>query len=63
MGIRPGLSDHIQDNKKTLQFTLDEADRAAIEAVVKKGHELGTFLENKLLISLSILTIFLYLSG
>jgi aryl-alcohol dehydrogenase-like predicted oxidoreductase len=40
VGIRPGLSDHIQDNKKTLQFTLDDADREAIESVVKKGNSL-----------------------
>jgi hypothetical protein len=44
VGIRPGLSDHIQDNKKTLQFTLDDADRATIESVVKKGNSLRKYI-------------------
>lgn len=40
IGIRPGLSDHIEENKKTFSFALDAEDTAAIEAVVAKGKQL-----------------------
>jgi aryl-alcohol dehydrogenase-like predicted oxidoreductase len=37
IGIRPGLSDHTNDNLKVFQFTLDDDDRKLIEEVVAKG--------------------------
>eukprot|EP01122_Echinamoeba_exundans_P008851 TRINITY_DN3013_c0_g1_i2.p1 TRINITY_DN3013_c0_g1~~TRINITY_DN3013_c0_g1_i2.p1 ORF type:complete len:340 (+),score=75.59 TRINITY_DN3013_c0_g1_i2:21-1040(+) len=40
VGIRPGLSDHIESNTRTFSFELAAEDTAAIEAVVSKGKQL-----------------------
>jgi aryl-alcohol dehydrogenase-like predicted oxidoreductase len=40
IGIRPGLSDHIEENSKTFALNLDAEDVKAIEAVVAKGKKL-----------------------
>jgi aryl-alcohol dehydrogenase-like predicted oxidoreductase len=40
VGIRPGLSDHIESNQKTFSFELSSEDTAAIEAVLSKGKQL-----------------------
>jgi diketogulonate reductase-like aldo/keto reductase len=42
VGVRLGLKEHIDDNKKTFSFTLDQDDLAAIDAVQKKSRDLMT---------------------
>jgi len=37
IGVRLGLSSHIEDNKKVFAVNLDDADRIDIERVAKKG--------------------------
>jgi hypothetical protein len=40
LGIRPGLSDHVKENLKVFQFSLDNVDCNAIEQIVAKGYPL-----------------------
>ncbi|KAB2614967.1 perakine reductase [Pyrus ussuriensis x Pyrus communis] len=40
VGVRLGLSEHIQDCNAVFSFTLDEEDRSSIKEVTKKGKNL-----------------------
>jgi hypothetical protein len=40
VGARLGLAEHIADNARTFGFTLDAADRAAIEPVLAHSRDL-----------------------
>lgn len=40
IGVRLGLSEHIEDNKSLFSLQLDEEDRASIEKVSNKGRDL-----------------------
>jgi aryl-alcohol dehydrogenase-like predicted oxidoreductase len=40
VGARLGIAEHIADNARTFDFALDAADRAAIEPVLAKSHDL-----------------------
>jgi hypothetical protein len=40
VGARLGVTEHLADNARVFSFTLDEADRATIETVLEKSHDL-----------------------
>jgi aryl-alcohol dehydrogenase-like predicted oxidoreductase len=42
VGARLGLAEHLMDNSRVFSFTLDDEDRAGIETVLGKSHDLFT---------------------
>jgi aryl-alcohol dehydrogenase-like predicted oxidoreductase len=42
VGVRFGLKEHVDDNRRVFKFALDDNDRAAIAAVQSKGRDLTT---------------------
>ena len=42
IGVRLGLSEHVQDSKAIFSLNLDEDDEANIKQVAKKGRDLLT---------------------
>ena len=42
VGVRLGLKEHLEDNKKVFSFALDSDDKAAIAAVQGKSKDLMT---------------------
>lgn len=40
VGARLGVAEHLADNARVFSFALDDADRANIEAVLAKSHDL-----------------------
>lgn len=40
VGARLGVSEHIADNRRVLEFELDDEDRGRIEAITRKGKDL-----------------------
>lgn len=40
VGVRLGLTDHVQDNRRLFSFVLDDADMEALKAVTKRSRDL-----------------------